>query len=105
MVIISILVVLVAIVGLNGYLLYAQRDHAERLVALHDKMDALQVGHVKQLIHAGRRIECPTCHTTYTYDHMGIKKTSPNDKAIVQCLCGALIRITFDAEGLALCQV
>lgn len=80
-------------------------DVSEQLAALHDKLDLHQGQAKKIAVHAGKRVECPTCHTTYTYDRLGLKKTSSADKSIVQCLCGATIRITFDAEGHALCQV
>lgn len=53
----------------------------------------------------GDRVICPTCETSYRFKQLGIQKTSPADKAIVECICGAKIFVSFDANGEAECRV
>lgn len=52
------------------------------------------------------RVVCPTCETSYSFKQLNLSKTSPVDKAIVECsVCSSVIRVTFDEQGQAECRV
>lgn len=79
-------------------------SHRARMV-LQAKVDQLQGVPVIKKVVGGKRIVCPICDTSYSFAHLKITKTSPRDKTLVQCVCNAMIDVSFDANGDAQCQV
>ncbi len=41
------------------------------------------------------RIECPQCGTSFHAEKLGLK-TGPEDKVVIQCLCGQSLETSFD---------